>query len=91
VVRAGDPPRPVAVNVDLRESGAPRVGPEAIVGAVGRIEPERRGASAVAREREAGQHIWWYVLLGVAALLVWEAVAGGRRRAVAGPREETTA
>jgi LacI family repressor for deo operon, udp, cdd, tsx, nupC, and nupG len=50
-----------------------------------------RGASAVAREREAGQHIWWYVLLGVAALLVWEAVAGGRRRAAVGPREETTA
>ena len=24
IVRAGDPPRPVAVNVDLRESGAPR-------------------------------------------------------------------
>jgi hypothetical protein len=91
VVRAGEPPRPVAVNVDLRESGAPRVGPEAIVGAVGRTEPERRGASAVAREREAGQHLWWYVLLCAAALLIWEAIAGGRRRAPVGPVEETTA
>ena len=54
IVRAGNPPRPVAVNVDLRESGAPRVKPEAIVAAVGRVEPERRGPSAVAREREAG-------------------------------------
>jgi hypothetical protein len=88
VVRAGEPPRPVAVNVDLRESGAPRVGPEAIVAAVGKTEPERRGPSAVAREREAGQRIWWWVLVAVAALLVWEAVVGGRRL-VAAPREET--
>jgi hypothetical protein len=90
IVRAGDPPRPVAVNVDLRESGAPRLTPQAIVAAVGRVEPERRGPSAVAREREAGQSLWWYVLIGVAALLVWEAIAGSRRL-ISGPREETVA
>jgi hypothetical protein len=90
IVRAGDPPRPVAVNVDLRESGAPRRTPEAIVAAVGKVEPERRGPSAVAREREAGQGLWWFVLIGVAALLVWEAIAGGRR-VMSGPREETVA
>jgi hypothetical protein len=86
----------VAVNVDLRESGAPRVGPEAIVAAVGRVEPERRGPSAVAREREAGQSLWWFVLVGVAALLVWEAIAGSRRLVAAvadrpGSGEETVA
>jgi hypothetical protein len=96
IVRAGEPPRPVAVNVDLRESGAPRVGPEAIVAAVGRVEPERRGPSAVAREREAGQSLWWFVLVGVAALLVWEAIAGSRRLVAAvadrpGSGEETVA
>ena len=90
VVRAGDPARPVAVNVDLREGGAPRLAPAAIVAAVGRVEPERRGPSAVAREREAGQGLWWFVLVGVAALLVWEAIAGGRRLITA-PREETPA
>ncbi|HWJ55076.1 MAG TPA: BatA domain-containing protein [Vicinamibacterales bacterium] len=90
IVRAGHPPRPVAVNVDLRESGATRVKPEAIVAAVGHVEPERRGPSAVAREREAGQGLWWYVLVGVAGLLVWEAIAGSRRLATA-PREETVA
>jgi len=90
IVRAGDPPRPVAVNVDLRESGAARVKPAAIVAAVGHVEPERRGPSAVAREREAGQGLWWYVLVGVAGLLVWEAIAGSRRLVTA-PREETVA
>jgi hypothetical protein len=90
VVRTGEPPRPIAVNVDLRESRAARAGPEAVVAAVGKVEPERRGAGAVAREREAGQGIWWFVLVGVAALLVWEALAGGRRL-VTGPREETPA
>ena len=90
VVRAGDPPRPVAVNADLRESRAPRVSREAIVGAVGKVEPERRGPSAVAREREAGQSFWWFVLVGVAALLIGEAFAGGRRL-VRATREETAA
>ncbi len=90
IVRAGDPPRPVAVNVDLRESGAPRRTPEAVVAAVGKVEPERRGPSAVAREREAGQGLWWFVLIGVAALLIWEAIAGSRRL-LSGPREETVA
>jgi len=90
IVRAGDPPRPVAVNVDSRESGAPRLTPAAVVAAVGRIEPERRGPSAVAREREAGQGLWWFVLVGVAALLVWEAIAGSRRL-LSGSREETVA
>jgi hypothetical protein len=80
----------VAVNVDLRESGAARVKPAAIVAAVGHVEPERRGPSAVAREREAGQGLWWYVLVGVAGLLVWEAIAGSRRLVTA-PREETVA
>jgi hypothetical protein len=90
VVRAGDPPRPIAVNVDVRESGAPRREPAAIVAAVGKAEPERRGPTAVAREREAGQGLWWFVLIGVAGLLVWEAIAGSRRL-VSGPREETVA
>ena len=90
VIRAGDPPRPIAVNVDLREGGAPRLTPAAIVAAVGRAEPERRGPSALAREREAGQRLWWFVLIGAAALLVWEAIAGGRRT-IAPPREETPA
>lgn len=90
VVRAGDPPRPVAVNVDLRESRAARVEPAAVVAAVGKVDPERRGTGAVAREREAGQSIWWFVLVGVAALLIWEALAGGRKL-VTGTREETAA
>ena len=90
IVRAGDPPRAVAVNVDLRESGAPRLTPPAIIAAVGHIEPERRGPSAIAREREAGQGLWWFVLVGVAGVLVWEAIAGSRRL-VSTPREETVA
>ncbi len=57
---------------------------------MGKVEPERRGPTAVAREREAGQGLWWFVLVGVAALLVWEAIAGSRRL-VSGPREETVA
>jgi len=89
VVRAGDPPRPVAVNVDLREGHAPRQTPAAIVAAVGKVEPERRGPSAIAREREAGQGLWWFVLVAVAALLVWEAFAGNRRPVAT--REETPA
>ncbi len=90
IVRIGEPPRPAAVNVDLRESGAPRRTPEAVVAAVGKVEPERRGRSAVAREREAGQGLWWFVLIGVAALLIGEAIAGSRRL-LSGPREETVA
>jgi hypothetical protein len=78
------------VNVDLRESGAPRREASAVVAAVSKVEPERRGPSAVAREREAGQRLWWFVLIGVAALLVWDAIVGGRRL-VSGPREETVA
>jgi hypothetical protein len=88
IVRAGDPPRPVAVNVDLRESGTPRLTPQAIAAAVGHVEPERRGPSAIAREREAGQGLWWFVLVGVAGVLVWEAIVGSRRL-VSAPREET--
>jgi hypothetical protein len=51
IVRAGHPPRPVAVNVDLRESGATRVKPEAIVAASGTssrngVDPRPSPASA---------------------------------------------
>jgi hypothetical protein len=90
VVRAGEPPGPVAVNVDLRESGAPRRAVAALTAAVGRVEPERRGPTAVAREREAGQGLWWFVLVGAAALLLWEAIAGSRRL-MTRAREETVA
>jgi hypothetical protein len=90
IVRAGDPPRPVAINVDVRESGAPRQSVAAMTKAIGRVEPERRGPSAVAREREAGQGLWWFVLVGVAALLLWEAIAGSRRL-MTRAREETVA
>jgi hypothetical protein len=50
----------------------------------------------VARERESGQSLWWFVLVGVAALLVWEAIAGSRRLVAAaanrsGAGEETVA
>jgi hypothetical protein len=90
IVRAGDPPRPLAVNVDQRESSAPRREPAAIVAAVGKVEPERRGPTAVSREREAGQGLWWFVLIGVAALLVWETIAGSRRL-LSRSREETVA
>jgi hypothetical protein len=34
--------------------------------------------------------LWWFVLIGVAGVLVWEAIAGSRRL-LAGPREETVA
>jgi hypothetical protein len=90
IVRAGDPPRPIAVNVDVRESGAPRRTPAAITGAVGKVEPERRGPTAIAREREAGQGLWWFVLIGVAGLLLWETFAGVKRTVTQG-REETVA
>ncbi|HEY8549469.1 MAG TPA: VWA domain-containing protein [Vicinamibacterales bacterium] len=80
VVTMGHPPRPVAVNVDLRESVVAKTSADALESAVRRIEPERRAAQAVAREREASQNLWWFVLAAVALFLLVESVAAGRRR-----------
>ena len=79
VTTSGTPPRPVAINVDLRESAVGPVTAAQLTAAVRRVEPEQRGAQAIAREREASQDVWWYVLLGVAAFLLVEGVLGSRR------------
>lgn len=87
VVRGGVPPRPIAVNVDLRESAAARIAPADFSGAVRRVGPEKRAADAIAREREAAQDLWWYVLVAVAALLVAEGLLGHRRAQPAPPAQ----
>jgi hypothetical protein len=79
VTAVGTPARPVAVNVDLRESAFARVTAAELTAAVRRAEPEQRGAQAIAREREASQDLWWYVLLGVAVFLLLEGVMAARR------------
>ncbi len=77
--RFGTPPRPVAVNVDVRESAVSRISAAQLSSAVRRVEPEQRGTDAVAREREAAQDVWRYVLLAVALLLLAEGLLGHRR------------
>jgi hypothetical protein len=79
VARVGTPPRPVAVNVDVRESASARITPAGLTAAVRRVDPEGRGADAAARERESTQDLWRYILMVVALLLVAEGVLGHRR------------
>jgi hypothetical protein len=78
MARIGAPPRPVAINVDLRESSTSRVSAERFIGAVRRVPAETRAADAHAREREASQHLWRFVLMAVGLFLLAEGLLGHR-------------
>ncbi len=65
--------RPAGVGRPAREAGGDRRAPS---GASSRNGVGLRPSPASARP---GRALWWFVLIGVAGLLVWEAIAGSRR------------
>lgn len=90
VVRMGTPPRPVAINVDARESAGARVAPERFVAAVRRVAIEARTADAHAREREASQHLWRVALVAMGIFLLAEGFLGHRLIGRAAPAAPTS-
>jgi hypothetical protein len=72
--------RRVAVNVDVRESGAARLTPEEFT-AMLQPEPQQPGGTAArqARQVEAEQSLWRYGLMLMLAALVVESVTGRSR------------
>jgi hypothetical protein len=69
--------RPVAVNVDPRESGIARLTAEELQGMVDRLAPAPNGpAELQALQTEARQHYWQYGLLLMIAALVGESMVG---------------
>jgi hypothetical protein len=78
VVRMGAPPRPVAINVDLRESSTAQISSERFVAAVRRVPVEARTAEAHARERESSQHLWRIALAVMGIFLITEGLFGHR-------------
>lgn len=91
VVRIGTPPRPVAINVDLRESSASHVPVDRFVASVRRAPVEARAADAHAREREASQPLWRLALLAVGLLMLAEALFGHRMTGRLAGRSAATA
>jgi Aerotolerance regulator N-terminal/von Willebrand factor type A domain len=87
VIRVGDPPRSVAVNVDPRESAARRSSASELLAAIARVEAEPRLAAAAELERERSQALWRYVLVAMFVALGVEGLIGHRRlrAAAAGP------
>jgi hypothetical protein len=78
VVRLGTPLRPVAINVDLRESAGVHVAADRFAAAVRRVPVEARAADAHAREREATQPLWRLALLAMGMLMLAEGLFGRR-------------
>ena len=74
--------RPVAVNVDLAESDLAHVEPRELVAAVTATAGVSGGASGVAAgtaaERERGQRLWWYLLIGAFLVLAAETILSNR-------------
>jgi hypothetical protein len=78
IVRLGTPPRPVAINVDLRESAGVHVAADRFAASVRRVPVEARAADAHAREREATQPLWRLALLAMGILMLAEGLFGRR-------------
>lgn len=79
VVTVGTPPRRVAVNVDGRESDPARLTVEELLRAVRRSESSTRaGAPEVARQAEAAQGYWRYLLAFVFVTFLVEGWMGRR-------------
>jgi hypothetical protein len=71
--------RLVAVNVDPREADPSRLSPEAFEAAVTRMKGAAAAEAQVeAREQEARQHIWQYVLVLMLGTMVVESLVAAR-------------
>ena len=70
--------RPVAVNVDPRESEPRSLTPDGFLARLGVSSPAASGVRSTSGEvaREAEQSLWWYVVLAMAVVLVGEAWLG---------------
>ena len=73
--------RPIAVNVDPAESDLAHVDPAEVIAAA----TARSGAASAAvadgatpEDRERGQRVWWYLLVGAVVVLAAETVLGNR-------------
>jgi hypothetical protein len=78
VAQIGQPARPVAINVDARESRPTRMTEAEFTQAVRRTEAEGRSAEIIAREQEAGQRWWRYGLLALLAVVIAEGLLARR-------------
>ena len=73
--------RPIAVNVDPAESDLAHVDPaEVIAAATARSGPAASAAAdgVTPEDRERGQRVWWYLLVGAVVVLAAETVLGNR-------------
>lgn len=88
VVTMGEPPRRVAVNVDLRESSGETVSGEEFVARVARDAVRvLRDAPTSAARQEAASPLWRYAVLAMLAALVVEHLVAGRRPRAAAAEE----
>jgi uncharacterized membrane protein len=81
--------RPIAVNVDPKESDLTRFDPKELVAAVTAtpgVVARGSGEASVPADLERGQSIWWYLLVGALMLLAAETVLSNRL-STNGPRE----
>lgn len=73
--------RPIAVNVDPAESDFAHVDPaEVIAAATARSGPAASAAAdgATPEDRERGQRVWWYLLVGALVVLAAETLLSNR-------------
>jgi Aerotolerance regulator N-terminal/von Willebrand factor type A domain len=73
--------RPIAVNVDPKESDLSRFDPKELVAAVtatSAIDQKTAGASMAPEDVERGQTIWWYLLVVALLLMVAETILSNR-------------
>ncbi len=77
--RAGAGPRPIAVNVDPRETDSARMSVDDFQSAVTRLKGEGGAEARVeARQQEDRQHLWQYAMALMAALLAIEGIVASR-------------
>jgi hypothetical protein len=79
--------RPVAVNVDLGESDLSHMEPAELVAAAlagaGTVEGGGSASDATASEKERGQRLWWYLLVGAFVVMAAETLLSNRLSRVA--------
>jgi hypothetical protein len=77
--RAGVGPRPIAVNVDPRETDPARMSVDDFQSAVTRLKEAGGDDSRVeARQQEDRQHLWQYAMTLMAVLLAIEGIVASR-------------
>src|ERR1019366_6226912 len=79
--------RPLAGNVDPKESALSRFDPKELVAAVMATPgagPSGSGPSAAPEELERGQIIWWYLLVVALLLLAAETILSNRLSSAGG-------